>query len=126
VPVARLTGLEVGERRATRRDRLARAGAVKAGKGRVRRPFRCRRPATRWAATCWPPFWPNEARGLMFWDTSAIIPVLLPEARSATLTERLAADREVTLWWARRSSASRPSTAGTANARCLPRSSLRR
>ena len=35
----------------------------------------------------------------MFWDTSAIIPVLLPEARSATLTERLAADREVTLWW---------------------------
>ena len=37
VPVARLTGLEVAERRATRRDRLARAGAVKAGKGRVRR-----------------------------------------------------------------------------------------
>jgi hypothetical protein len=35
----------------------------------------------------------------MFWDTSAIIPVLLPEARSATLTDRLAADREVTLWW---------------------------
>jgi prevent-host-death family protein len=37
VPVARLTGLEVAERRATRRDRLARSGAVKAGKGRVRR-----------------------------------------------------------------------------------------
>jgi prevent-host-death family protein len=37
VPVARLTGLEAGERRATRRDRLAKAGAVKAGKGRVRR-----------------------------------------------------------------------------------------
>jgi hypothetical protein len=37
VPVARLTGLEVGERRATRRDRLAKAGAVKPGKGRVRR-----------------------------------------------------------------------------------------
>jgi len=37
VPVARLTGLEVTERRATRRDRLARAGAVKPGKGRVRR-----------------------------------------------------------------------------------------
>ncbi len=36
VPVARLTGLEVGERRATRRDRLARSGAVKLGKGRVR------------------------------------------------------------------------------------------
>ena len=37
VPVARLTGLEATERRATRRDRLARAGAVKPGKGRVRR-----------------------------------------------------------------------------------------
>jgi hypothetical protein len=38
--VARLTGLEVTERRATRRDRLARAGAVKPGKGRVRRALR--------------------------------------------------------------------------------------
>jgi prevent-host-death family protein len=37
VPVARLTGLEVAERRATRRDRLARSGVVKPGKGRVRR-----------------------------------------------------------------------------------------
>ena len=37
VPVARLTGLEVGERRATRRDRLAKTSAVKPGKGRVRR-----------------------------------------------------------------------------------------
>ena len=37
VPVARLTGLEIAERRATRRDRLARAGTVKPGKGRVRR-----------------------------------------------------------------------------------------
>ena len=35
----------------------------------------------------------------MFWDTSAVIPVLLPESRSAALTEALAADREVTLWW---------------------------
>ena len=35
----------------------------------------------------------------MFWDTSAIIPVLLPEPRSAALTEALASDREVTLWW---------------------------
>jgi predicted nucleic acid-binding protein len=35
----------------------------------------------------------------MFWDTSAIIPVLLPEPRSKPLTEMLAADREVTLWW---------------------------
>jgi prevent-host-death family protein len=37
VPVARLTGLEVAERRATRRDRLARTGVVKPGKGKVRR-----------------------------------------------------------------------------------------
>lgn len=37
VPVARLAGLEAGERRATRRDRLARTGVIKAGKGRVRR-----------------------------------------------------------------------------------------
>jgi prevent-host-death family protein len=37
VPVARLTGLEVAERRATRRDRLVRTGVVKAGRGRVRR-----------------------------------------------------------------------------------------
>ena len=35
----------------------------------------------------------------MFWDTSAIIPVLLPEPRSVVLTEALTADREVTLWW---------------------------
>ena len=37
VPVARLTGLELAERRATRRDRLARSGAIKPGKGRLRR-----------------------------------------------------------------------------------------
>ncbi len=37
VPVARLTGLDIAERRAPRRERLARAGTVKAGKGRVRR-----------------------------------------------------------------------------------------
>jgi len=37
VPVARLTGLEIAERRATRRDRLTRTGAVRPGKGRVRR-----------------------------------------------------------------------------------------
>ena len=37
VPVARLTGLEMAERRATRRDRLARSGAIKPGKGRLRR-----------------------------------------------------------------------------------------
>ena len=36
VPVARLTGLEPSERRATRRDRLARAGALKLGRGTLR------------------------------------------------------------------------------------------
>jgi predicted nucleic acid-binding protein len=35
----------------------------------------------------------------MFWDTSALIPVVLPEGRSAPLTDALTADREVTLWW---------------------------
>jgi predicted nucleic acid-binding protein len=35
----------------------------------------------------------------MFWDTSALIPLVLPEPRSATLTEAVAADREVTVWW---------------------------
>ena len=35
----------------------------------------------------------------MFWDSSALIPIVLPEPRSAALTEAMAADREVTLWW---------------------------
>src|SRR5262245_28330470 len=35
----------------------------------------------------------------MFWDASAIIPLVLPEPRSAALTEVVTADREVTLWW---------------------------
>jgi prevent-host-death family protein len=37
VPIARLTSLEPTERRATRRDRLARAGTLRPGKGRMRR-----------------------------------------------------------------------------------------
>lgn len=40
VPVARLTGFESAERRATRRDRLVRTGAIRSGKGRVRRLLR--------------------------------------------------------------------------------------
>ena len=36
VPIARLTGLETSERRATRRDRLARAGSLKLGRGSLR------------------------------------------------------------------------------------------
>lgn len=35
----------------------------------------------------------------MFWDTSALIPLVLPEARSTVLAEIVATDREVTLWW---------------------------
>ncbi|MGE3841749.1 MAG: type II toxin-antitoxin system VapC family toxin [Vicinamibacterales bacterium] len=35
----------------------------------------------------------------MFWDTSALIPLVLPERRSAALTDAVVADREVTVWW---------------------------
>jgi predicted nucleic acid-binding protein len=36
----------------------------------------------------------------MFWDSSALVPLLLPEARSAPLTELLVKDKEVVIWWA--------------------------
>ena len=36
----------------------------------------------------------------MFWDSSAFVPLLLPEERSAELTTLLAADKEPTIWWA--------------------------
>jgi predicted nucleic acid-binding protein len=35
----------------------------------------------------------------MFWDASALIPLLLPEARSTLLAEAAAGDRELTIWW---------------------------
>jgi predicted nucleic acid-binding protein len=35
----------------------------------------------------------------MFWDSSALVPLLLPEARSEVLTRLLAADREPVIWW---------------------------
>jgi predicted nucleic acid-binding protein len=35
----------------------------------------------------------------MFWDSSAIVPLLVAEARSGELTDMLTSDREVTLWW---------------------------
>jgi len=35
----------------------------------------------------------------MFWDTSALIPLVMPEGRSAPLTEVAAGDRELTIWW---------------------------
>jgi len=36
----------------------------------------------------------------VFWDSSALVPLLLPEGRSAALTAFLTADNEVTIWWA--------------------------
>ena len=36
----------------------------------------------------------------MFWDSSALVPILLPEARSESLTALLSADKEVVIWWA--------------------------
>jgi uncharacterized protein len=35
----------------------------------------------------------------MFWDSSAVVPIVLPEARSAELTSILAADPEPAVWW---------------------------
>ena len=36
----------------------------------------------------------------MFWDSSALVPILLPETRSEALVALLSADREVVIWWA--------------------------
>ena len=36
----------------------------------------------------------------MFWDSSALVPLLIPEARSSVLTEILGVDREPVMWWA--------------------------
>ena len=35
----------------------------------------------------------------MFWDSSAVVPLLLAESRSEQLAQSLAAERELTLWW---------------------------
>ena len=35
----------------------------------------------------------------MFWDSSALVPLLLPEARSPELTKALASDAEAAMWW---------------------------
>ena len=35
----------------------------------------------------------------MFWDSSALVPLLLPEGRSEALTRLLASDNEPVLWW---------------------------
>jgi len=36
----------------------------------------------------------------MFWDSSAVIPVVIAEARSARMVALLASDRAPALWWA--------------------------
>ncbi|MBI3456461.1 MAG: type II toxin-antitoxin system VapC family toxin [Candidatus Rokubacteria bacterium] len=36
----------------------------------------------------------------MFWDSSAIVPILLAEARSAVMASLLRSDPEFVLWWA--------------------------
>jgi hypothetical protein len=36
----------------------------------------------------------------MFRDSSALVPLLLAEQRSAALTALLAGDKEATIWWA--------------------------
>lgn len=36
----------------------------------------------------------------MFWDSSALVPILLPEAPSDALTRRLGDDPEPVMWWA--------------------------
>jgi predicted nucleic acid-binding protein len=35
----------------------------------------------------------------MFWDSSALVPLLFPEDRSSELTALLADDKEPTIWW---------------------------
>jgi len=35
----------------------------------------------------------------MFWDSSALVPLLFPESRSAALAQVAASDREFTIWW---------------------------
>ena len=35
----------------------------------------------------------------MFWDSSALVPTLVPEARSAATASLLQSDRHVILWW---------------------------
>ena len=34
----------------------------------------------------------------MFWDSSAVVPLIVPMPRSTTLTEHLAVDKDVTVW----------------------------
>ena len=36
----------------------------------------------------------------MFWDSSAIVPLLAPESRSRDIALLVAEDKEMTMWWA--------------------------
>jgi predicted nucleic acid-binding protein len=36
----------------------------------------------------------------MFWDSSAVVPLLMPESRSELLTEKISGDAEPVIWWA--------------------------
>jgi predicted nucleic acid-binding protein len=36
----------------------------------------------------------------MFWDSSAIVPLLVAEAQSVVLTQQIGADTEPVIWWA--------------------------
>jgi hypothetical protein len=36
----------------------------------------------------------------MFWDSSAVVPLLVPDARSTSLTAIARSDPELVLWWA--------------------------
>lgn len=35
----------------------------------------------------------------MFWDSSALVPLLVPEPQSAALAALIAGDKEATIWW---------------------------
>ena len=35
----------------------------------------------------------------MFWDSSALVPLLVPEPQSGVMTALVADDKEVTIWW---------------------------
>ena len=35
----------------------------------------------------------------MFWDSSALVPLLVPEPQSAVLATLVAGDKEATIWW---------------------------
>jgi len=35
----------------------------------------------------------------MFWDSSALVPLLVPEPQSSSLATLVADDREATIWW---------------------------